>query len=87
MATPSPVLDASVYPIPCTDHLLITLNTATEGVIKIHLLDVSGHVIADLTSARSGDRMNLDTRSLALGNYWIQITGSSTVLSRPFTKF
>lgn len=74
---------AKVYPNPATDKLFIEL-TNTTSVNQVNVIDMAGRVI--LQQSVSGDKVILNTASLATGTYYLQLSGNAVHAGMRFVK-
>jgi hypothetical protein len=64
--------DLRVYPNP-TDALLTIAFDATQGDVRVELMDITGRVVLDRRASAAAGRMDLDVSPLAAGDYTIRV--------------
>lgn len=82
------VTDLLLFPNPVTDQLGLRLTTDEARTLSLQVLDLSGSVVADLStwSVSSTAHRSWDISALASGSYLLRITGEHGAWTTRFAK-
>lgn len=82
------VTDLLLFPNPVTDQLGLRLTTDKARTLSLQVLDLSGSVVADLStwSVGSTAHRSWDVSALASGSYLLRITGEHGAWTTRFVK-
>ncbi|HLG02904.1 MAG TPA: aryl-sulfate sulfotransferase [Bacteroidia bacterium] len=72
----------SVYPIPATNEIRISLQSPFADRINVNITDISGRKIFSKLESPSNGRLILDVSDLSPGTYFIQVDGITRIFVR-----
>ena len=76
--------DIVIYPNPVADQLTVTLRTNNFLVTSMSVFDINGKLIN--TQAVSDNQIEMNTQSLAAGNYFLRLSDGKNCVTTKFVK-
>jgi hypothetical protein len=82
------VTDLLLFPNPVTDQLGLRLSSDADRTLSLHVLDLTGAVVADLSTWNVSGTMHRqwDISALASGSYLLRVTGEQGTWSTRFLR-
>ena len=82
------ITDLLLFPNPVTDELGLRLSTDAARTLNLHVLDISGAVVRDLStwSVNGTTYRNWDISDLASGSYLLRMSDGTGTWSTRFVK-
>ena len=71
---------SKTFPNPATDYISVEFNLKTPTFPKFEIINILGETVAKINKAFAAgtNRINIDTKSLASGSYYLKITAGSS---------
>lgn len=76
--------DIVIYPNPVADQLTVSLRTNNFQVTSMSVFDINGKLIN--TQAVSDNQIEMNTQSLAAGNYFLRLSDGKNCVTTKFVK-
>lgn len=76
--------DLNIYPNPVSDKLTVSLRTNSFQVTSMAVYDINGKLVR--TQAVSDNQIEMNTQSLAAGNYFLRLSDGKNCVTTKFVK-
>jgi len=80
----STAVSASVYPNPATDQ--VNIRSVRPGKWMLSVYDAAGKLVLQEWQSTAGDRLQLDTRRLTAGTYWLLLNNGLETIQAKFIR-